>query len=1331
MVSKNYSKKFLLIIVILIFCSVVYSALYGGVGTWKAFQNDGSNMQSYGVGGNMSLSNTTAIYYNESIGRKTKIIDYNEDGYNEIILLSNQSLIYYSHTGNYEGKKTLYSSGNVSCTDGWWACLLQDILYPNATYIKYPMDSDFSVNQYNDSGVIFTYVSFLMYTQYSNYKLSSTVTPATVILNLNELVEKSPTVSPILRNVTSASMGSNCIIDGTTILCPMLTNCSTTDCYNNNIVGFSTLTNDYISADWISPGTRLNESGITNFTYGNPHYYINGYTYQGGYHDGWLATNRMDYSPIRIDFNNDGVEDWIFTYKNLTNSSATRYGYQVISGSNLQQLRLYEYSDTYTLDSIIAKKLNSTGTTICLNLHSGNTAKIVCNDESNNNIFTKSRTTSSYTYTPFGITFANFNGTNAVCSIYLGDYGHYGMSTACYTIPSMTEIYYNLYNPYTINFIPGEFISGNFNNDTCTDLMIGTMLLYTTACNSSSVTYNSAPLYLSDYLTNAPDCCGSTGTWSESMLDQRVFFADLNNDGIQDVLRTGKNESTSNEWNINFQIGSTDGAFLDRKNNNITLGYNVTSNITNKTINYSGYFGYYLYPYVNSTNSYQARECNNLTDLGVNKTCNYFNSEVNNSERLVTNCGDDNRSFIYGNWSTNNPYVNCTYNTTGIYHPIIYIQSNASTYTYGNYNLDDIVINVTVRGENVSNSTPGDGYVQNSTYTNNFVPVMVSATTTPTNATSADTLSFTCYATDGDNNNLMYYYNIYRNNTLYTSGSTWFSSSHTPRVVYTKANPNRGDSWKVDCYASDGLYDSTNLTSDSVTIQNAIPTVNVGIIRQDGYPFGIQYFEDAKIITSCNDADSGDVCNVSTEYKWAVNGNILVGKTDYNLSHANYYRAGDNVTGFARVSDGINWSDWGNSTRQITDYVNPALTNVSVSNNNISVNTSIVFSANCYDAGSGVSYVRAVIIPPSVNSVDYNLTDLGSNNYELIYKATEVGNYDYSIYCYDKTAFYPFYGFNYTTGNFTTYAGNFSNITNTSAPEISNIIINPLNQEIYKSTIINADCTAGYGVSLMYANITNPSNVTYKYVMSYLAGNSYEKNYYDTEIGNYSLMVFCEDNIGNYTNSSSYIFQVKNVTETPGGGGGGGGIVEKNITISVNPNLQKLYLSAGETKNNIEYRVTNNGIDNVSVIMSMGAGDQYVNWVSFEDGTQISTITLDGNKPSQLSAPIKYIRYKVNVPTGTPNGEYYGLINLVTDAGTLKYNIDITVSDSRWLFLDEFANNKLWERNQTICMDAVPVKVNATCQKIEYKYYSISVLDVIIGLIILIILATLIYFMRK
>lgn len=186
------------------------------------------------------------------------------------------------------------------------------------------------------------------------------------------------------------------------------------------------------------------------------------------------------------------------------------------------------------------------------------------------------------------------------------------------------------------------------------------------------------------------------------------------------LITSSFTSTPSVNWVIADITGDYQSELIEYKSGHIGIGFPKAIQVPNSLqISASasgGFSGYYSPICKGTTITWGAKEC--LSSPYVD--CNYFNSVVNERERLASTCGFGvGQPVLNGSFSYVNPTLDCFYNNTGTYTIFVYIQTESNPNDYAVRNPSALTINV-------SNGVPGVdcniNYVTNPTFN----------TTTPT-----------------------------------------------------------------------------------------------------------------------------------------------------------------------------------------------------------------------------------------------------------------------------------------------------------------------------------------------------------------------------------------------------------------------------------------------------------------------------------------------------------------------------------------------------------------------------------------------------------------------
>lgn len=172
-----------------------------------------------------------------------------------------------------------------------------------------------------------------------------------------------------------------------------------------------------------------------------------------------------------------------------------------------------------------------------------------------------------------------------------------------------------------------------------------------------------------------------------------IYSADVNNDGINEIIASfGIINIGTGETFLNFKnryslprtnrtpIPVPDNldklAFLWIDTNQSKLFESITAeSVTNQIPTITDYFTTsYANPVCTGTSLLIiAEEYNETEGQGINQ--NYYNDNPGDEERLRTDCAGE-TGLRFSEWSSNNPYVECDFNSPGTFYVEIFLQDN-------------------------------------------------------------------------------------------------------------------------------------------------------------------------------------------------------------------------------------------------------------------------------------------------------------------------------------------------------------------------------------------------------------------------------------------------------------------------------------------------------------------------------------------------------------------------------------------------------------------------------------------------------------------------------
>jgi hypothetical protein len=203
----------------------------------------------------------------------------------------------------------------------------------------------------------------------------------------------------------------------------------------------------------------------------------------------------------------------------------------------------------------------------------------------------------------------------------------------------------------------------------------------------------------------------NTNNFSTSAI---LTSADMNNDGLYDIIG-GNNilfsngsiftslliSSSASLSSNSVPVDINDDGLLEVCGSSTSETFCASSIVINSpptlytNLSHSGYIGYYSNPCLNTAVTFYAEQ----NDVNTN----YYNDIVSDTERLVSNCGqnvDGSKSSSYttnllnGTYDLSSPSFSCVYNQSGLFNVRLYLQDNRNTGDYSQYNTDPITLNV-------------------------------------------------------------------------------------------------------------------------------------------------------------------------------------------------------------------------------------------------------------------------------------------------------------------------------------------------------------------------------------------------------------------------------------------------------------------------------------------------------------------------------------------------------------------------------------------------------------------------------------------------------------
>lgn len=327
-----------------------------------------------------------------------------------------------------------------------------------------------------------------------------------------------------------------------------------------------------------------------------------------------------------------------------------------------------------------------------------------------------------------------------------------------------------------------------------------------------------------------------------------------------------------------------------------------------------------------------------------------------------------------------------------------------------------------------------DGLYYSSWYTSNTIsvldsaPVVTSASITPSNATTTDTLVAAYTYIDADNDPLTYNITWYNNTILVPS----LNNATTVPSTYTA----KGELWTYEVQLFDGEQYSQTLTGTLSygVILNSIPFVgNVTLGPTVTYSNG-------SLSLNYNKSDADPVDTLTPTILWFKNNQLQKSLNDSTSLDASYLIRGDIWNVSVQVYDGYNYSSiaWSNAI---------SIRNTPTVLSGIQVLPGIAYTADTLYA----NFTRFDIDGDGL--VSYNITWY-KNGYPVFYNTTQINygntthfeNWSFSVMIFD--------GFN---NSLIYYSPNIT-IAN-SLPTLSNVVINDGSANQPQNTQLNANYT--------------------------------------------------------------------------------------------------------------------------------------------------------------------------------------------------------------------------------------------------------------------------------
>ncbi len=256
----------------------------------------------------------------------------------------------------------------------------------------------------------------------------------------------------------------------------------------------------------------------------------------------------------------------------------------------------------------------------------------------------------------------------------------------------------------------------------------------------------------------------------------------------------------------------------------------------------------------------------------------------------------------------------------------------------------------------------------------------------------------------------------YINNSLVLNGTETSITNNTNIKSPNFTNlTNKTDEVNCSITVYDAYRNSINEISN-ITILNSIPTISSIVIS----PSPADNSDDLNCSYIFSDIDLDT--ESSQEFRW-YNDSILYGMTNQILGSGNT-SGSEKWLCSIRVNDSEEWSSWYNSSElTIGDSTAPIMQNYSVSSSG-TVQVQVNVTADCYDAGSSINYLKVNVTDPDTVKTTYTASSSSGNTQIILFTPTKTGNYTFTEWiCAD------------TSGNSITNSSSFDmNIISAPAP---------------------------------------------------------------------------------------------------------------------------------------------------------------------------------------------------------------------------------------------------------------------------------------------------------
>lgn len=282
---------------------------------------------------------------------------------------------------------------------------------------------------------------------------------------------------------------------------------------------------------------------------------------------------------------------------------------------------------------------------------------------------------------------------------------------------------------------------------------------------------------------------------------------------------------------------------------------------------------------------------------------------------------------------------------------------NVANLTTENYTYEDNIIFSCKTNDGIFNSTQLNSSTR---FIHNVPPKMNFANITPGSPVTTDNLLGFCNATNYESGNITYNFIWYRDNLIFSQGSTGNKTENQYVNVnnISSSNTLKGEEWIIGCQANDTINLSMWLNSTVRTIGNTLPNINsINISPQ--YP---DYNDILNCSFNVTDIDDNDEVNVSiTWFKNIGSGWLNVDAYDYiyeNVTKNRLYIT--DVGNGSATEQKVNYTHW-KCGINVSDNINSVYAN----STNVSLypleNLTVYFPPTNYSSNQKLNVTFSVI----------------------------------------------------------------------------------------------------------------------------------------------------------------------------------------------------------------------------------------------------------------------------------------------------------------------------------------------------------------------------------